>query len=146
MYWQTQIIGKYGSFLWGGGTPPMFGKSWAAEGLRPWPCSGQTNPKIHTLLWTTTSILWPYLGQNMCCLVLRPFFDNCNRPNTHYIKQYGLFAWKYKQISSTKSNQLRMQYPFYDLNRICLGQLGNYIPCLGQRGQKPHPVQLHFPV
>ena len=28
-----------------------------------------------------------------------------------------------------------MQYPFYDLNRICLGQLGNYIPCLGQRGK-----------
>ena len=71
----------------------------------------------------------------MCCLVLRPFFDNCNRPNTHYIKQYGLFAWKYKQISSTKSNQLRMQYPFYDQNRLCLGQLGNYIPCLGQRGK-----------
>ena len=40
---------------------------------------------------------------------------------------------EYKQISSTKSNQSRMQYPVDKLTR-------NYIPCLGKRGQKPYPV------
>ena len=25
----------------GGGTPPIFGYRWAAEGLKPWPCLGQ---------------------------------------------------------------------------------------------------------
>ena len=40
---------------------------------------------------------------------------------------------EYKQISSTKSNYSRRQYPVDRLTR-------NYIPCLGKRGQKPYPV------
>ena len=31
-------------------------------------------------------------------------------------------------------------------NTICSGQTEkNYIPCLGQRGQKPYPVKRHIP-
>ena len=46
---------------------------------------------------------------------------------------------EYKQISSTKSDQSRRQYPVDRLTR-------NYVPCLGKRGQKPYPVQRHNPV
>ena len=76
----------------GGGTPPIFGKRWAADGLKPWPCSGQKNPYIHTLFRTTSSILWPCLGQNTRCLVLKPFIGNCNRANAHYINTVCLLG------------------------------------------------------
>ena len=35
------------------GTQPIFGYRQTAEGLKPWPCLGQKNPKIHILLRTT---------------------------------------------------------------------------------------------
>ena len=47
----------------GGGTRPIFEYGWAAQGLKPWPCLGQKNPKIHTLSRKTSSILVPCLGQ-----------------------------------------------------------------------------------
>ena len=36
-----------------GGTWSIFGYGWAAEGLKPSPCLGQNNPKIHALFGTT---------------------------------------------------------------------------------------------
>ena len=56
---------SYGTTLTpkGGGTRPIFGYGWAAEGLKPWPCLGQKIPEIHILFRKTSSILVPCLGQ-----------------------------------------------------------------------------------
>ena len=35
--------------LWEGSSRPIFGFRWADEGLKPWPCLGQKNPKMQTL-------------------------------------------------------------------------------------------------
>ena len=47
----------------GGGTRPIFGYGWAAEGLKPWPCLGQKILEIHILFRKTSSILVPCLRQ-----------------------------------------------------------------------------------
>ena len=57
-------------------------------------------------------------------------------PSRFHVIVIAFIYLEYKQISSTKSNQSRRQYPVDRLTR-------NYIPCLGQRGQNPYPVQRH---
>ena len=40
-----------------GGTQPILGNRWAVDGLKPWPCSGEKNPKILTLFRTKDKIM-----------------------------------------------------------------------------------------
>ena len=61
----------------------------------------------------------------------------------HFIFILLFYTWRYKQISSRKSNQSRKQYPVYNLD----GVARNDIPCFRQRGQKQYPaVYRHLPV
>ena len=51
-----------------GGSWPIFGYRLPAEDLKPWPCLGPKNAKIHTLFRTTPPILFPSLGQRKKCM------------------------------------------------------------------------------
>ena len=57
------LFGARGAGEGGRGTRPIFGYRWDAKGLKPWPCLGQKNPKIHTLFRITRSILLLCLWQ-----------------------------------------------------------------------------------
>ena len=76
----------------GGGYSTNFWEKVSCWWFETLPCSGQKNPYIHTLFRTTSSILWPCLGQNTHCLVLKPFIGNCNRANAHYINTVCLLG------------------------------------------------------
>ena len=101
----------------------------------------QKNPKIHTLFRATPSILFPCLGQRTkwapSCFE-KPVFSNCNRANSHYSHRFCILGVQTNFSKRIKSRQ----YPVYDKYRLAR----NYVHCLGQRGQKPYTVRLHFPV
>ena len=105
--WQETEEGKG----WGSNTRPIFEHSLAAEDLKPWPCLGQKNLKMHTLFRRTPSIILPWeKGQVTRRLVSRPFLANCCRANSSY--SYCCCILGVLTILSSKSiNQSRRQYP-----------------------------------
>ena len=115
-----------------GGTRPVFGYSWAAEGLKPWLCLGQKNPKIHTLHGKISSTLLPCLGKRTKCT------PSCFK--AHWQLQESKFMLQSLLLCTWSRNK------FHQANEIKRG--GNtlfiirtdrlsrdYTPCLGQRGK-----------
>ena len=67
-----------------GGTRPVFGYRWDAEGL------GQKIPKIH--VHPLVRRQHPQLGQNERCLALEPLIGNCNRANARHSHCFCILA------------------------------------------------------
>ena len=117
--------GEWGECRGGGGTWPIFGYGWAAEGLKPWPCLGQKNPKIHALFGTTLEDK----GQNASRFYFKAILILATVVKQIHVKVIGLYTWTANKIYLSNQINPCRQYPVDRLTRNC-------IPCLGQTHTK----------
>ena len=102
---------------------PFWGIGEPLRSVRPWPCLGQNNSKIHTLFTATSSIVLPCLRQRTertkCTTsCLKPFIGNCYRANSLYMKSLLLNTWSTNNSTCSKSNQSCRQDHIDDSNKI----------------------------
>ena len=128
---------------WGecpGGTSPIFGYGWAAEGLKRWPCLGQKNPKIHALFGPTLEDT----GQNASRFCFKAILILATVVEQIHVKVIALYAWTTNKIHLSNQINPCRQYPVDRFTRQTHRLTPDYTPCLGQRRQKPYPAQKHI--
>ena len=103
--------GEWGECPGGGGTWPIFTYGWAAEGLKPWPCLGQKNPKIHVLFGTTLEDK----GKNASRFCFKAILILATVVEQIHEKSHCFVYLDHEQNSSSKSDQSVQAIP-------CLGQ------------------------
>ena len=140
----------------GGGPRLIFGGGGTPESLKPWCCLGQKYPNLRILFRTTRSISITLFGIR---LVLKPLIANCIKANSR--KSHCLF-FPHEIINpvclgqtGTKLYITLFRTDWREIVYSCLRQTDAKLntpvreiiyPFLGQRGQRPYPVQQHIPV
>ena len=140
----------------GGGTRLIFGYRWTTESLKPWCCLGQKYPNLRILFRTTRSISITLFGIR---LVLKPLIANCIKANS---RKSHCFFFPHEIINpvclgqtGTKLYITLFRTDWREIVYSCLRQTDAKLntpvrqiiyPFLGQRGQRPYPVQQHIPV